>query len=126
LLNSFQKTSAHNIQKLAHLVLVNNPSYHPNGDFVLDHQGLLQLEGSNKLTYANIAVINPKIFAGVKEDVFPLSLLLKKGILAQSILGEHYQGFWDNIGTPKQLQALNQKLTSSSDLIEHSDLIEPS
>lgn len=110
LLDSFQTSPLNSSPTLAHLVLVDNPYYHSQGDFTLDHQGWLKLEGSNKLTYAGIGVISPKLFATAPIEAFSLSILFKQGINLQAVTGEHYLGFWDNIGTPEQLQALNQQL----------------
>lgn len=44
---------------LAHLVMVDNPSYHPEGDFVLD-KGKLKLNDGQKATYTDIAVYRPE------------------------------------------------------------------
>lgn len=123
LLNSFDVDSENKLRCLAHIILVNNPSYHPDGDFTLDKQGMIQLNGSHKLTYANIALIHPKLFFDSKPmlSVFPLSDLFKKAIAMQAMTGQIYQGFWDNIGTPQQLEILNQMLSSDR---AHCSLIE--
>lgn len=87
---------------LAHLVMVPNPTYHPEGDFAL-HNGLLQLDGANKLTFGNISVLRKELFAGCAVEKFPLSTLLKPAIANQQISGECYTGFWRNIGTPADI-----------------------
>ena len=40
---------------LAHIVMVNNPQHHPQGDYFLD-DGSISMDGKNKLTYAGIGV----------------------------------------------------------------------
>ena len=94
---------------LAHLVLVDNPSHHPEGDFVLtDHQ--LALNGQPRLTYSGIGVYRPALFAKLAPGVRPLAPILKDAIAAGQISAEHYQGQWLDIGTPQRLQQLDQQL----------------
>ena len=97
-----------NLNSLAHLILVDNPSFHPRGDFSLGKDGVIHLNGENRLTYANIGVIDPNLFEDAPSEPFPLSLLLKKAIQEKKITGEYYQGLWQNIGTPEQLYSLNE------------------
>jgi MurNAc alpha-1-phosphate uridylyltransferase len=92
---------------LAHLVMVPNPPYHAKGDFAL-HDGVLQLDGVNKLTFGNISVLRKELFAGCAPEKFPLSKVLKPAIANQQITGELYDGFWQNIGTPGDLQNISE------------------
>src|SRR3546814_16177329 len=48
----------------AHLVLVDNPTHHPRGDFVLDADGRVVAEGEPRLTFAGIGVYRPSLLAG--------------------------------------------------------------
>ncbi|MDR3478237.1 MAG: nucleotidyltransferase family protein [Gammaproteobacteria bacterium] len=87
---------------LAHLVLVNNPDFHPKGDFcLLGHRVYLGVEST--LTFANIGVYRPELFAHCRPGRFRLGELLKHEIANQKITGEHYVGPWYNMGTPKDL-----------------------
>lgn len=95
---------------LAHLILVDNPNFHPQGDFHLTHNGLLDLDNpSSKLTFANLGIYHPDLFRG-KSGTFPLSSLLYKYIAEKKITGEYYKGLWFNIGTPTELEHLNDYL----------------
>lgn len=90
----------------AHLILVNNPPFHPEGDFSLDKQGeqdLITLTETNRYTYGNIGVFSPSMFEPLPIQHLPLSKLLLPYITSGLITGELYQGQWDNIGTPQQL-----------------------
>jgi len=93
-------------QKLAHLVLVNNPPHHPQGDFAL--QGNLVTLGKPKLAFAGIGVYSPKLFAQCKLKKFSLAPLLIQAIKNQQVTGEHFQGNWINIGTPAQLEVVRK------------------
>ncbi|MBA3696112.1 MAG: nucleotidyltransferase family protein [Methylotenera sp.] len=97
---------------LAHLVMVNNPLQHPQGDFAYSNsKGRLQLEGASKMTFSGVGIYHPDLFA----DVVPgqsakLAPLLKSAILNERLTAEHYEGEWRDIGTPERLQALNKEL----------------
>ena len=98
--------------QLAHLWLVDNPPYHPTGDFGLDAQGLA-LSGEaaargERWTYANIALCR----AGLLTSVTPggratLGPLLHAAMRDRRISAEVWRGAWENVGTPAQLDALN-------------------
>jgi MurNAc alpha-1-phosphate uridylyltransferase len=87
---------------LAHLVLVDNPVFHPRGDFCLFGQRIYYGKG-HTLTFGNIGVYRPELFQHCEQGRFRLGELLKAEILNQQITGEHYTGFWNNVGTPEEL-----------------------
>lgn len=94
-----------------HLVLTDNPSYHPAGDMGLDGAAIT-LGGPKKLTYANIAVFHPHLFDGIeagrKLKLFPW---LYQFLGDLRITGERFSGRWENLGTPDQLADLNRRLS---------------
>lgn len=98
------------INGLAHLVMVDNPLHHPNGDFALV-DGVLHAEGERKLTYSGIGLYHPTLFAGYPPGKRPLLPLLQNAMLAGNVSGQHYTGRWHDIGTPERLQALNSSLS---------------
>lgn len=108
----------------AHLVMVPNPPYHPQGDFRLPasadgRPGRLALPDAPSpapsvapvLTYGNIGVYHPALFAelprGVKLKLLPL---YREWIGAGIVTGERYDGRWANIGTPEDLAGLDAAL----------------
>jgi MurNAc alpha-1-phosphate uridylyltransferase len=95
----------------AHLVMVPNPPYYPQGDFRLAGE-LLTLEGEPRLTFGNIALYHTALFAelprGEKLKMLPLyHAWIRSGIAS----GERYDGPWFNVGTPAELAALNDYLS---------------
>lgn len=95
---------------LAHLILVDNPSFHPQGDFYLANNDLLSLDQTpTKLTFANMGIYHPALFNG-KSGTFPLSSVLYEYIAEKKITGESYQGLWFNIGVPTELERLTHYL----------------
>ncbi len=92
--------------QLAHLILVDNPIYHPKGDFGLEKNKIIFHE-KNTLTFGNIGIYRPELFAGCQPGKFRLGDLLRAAIQQNAITGEHYTGFWKNLGTPDDLETLH-------------------
>lgn len=100
----------------AHLVLVPNPAFHAQGDMGLrpGQQGdLVAPDAVPKLTYANIAVFTPRLFAGltaVRAALFPW---LYDAAHLGRVTGERFDGRWYNVGTPQELARLDRELAAS-------------
>jgi len=94
----------------AHLVLVNNPPQHPDGDFAMI-EGMLKNTGTPMLTFSGVGIYHPNLFANIiKGEPAKLAPLLRKAIDSRRATAEHYQGVWHDIGTPERLYALDQQL----------------
>ncbi|MDZ7653711.1 MAG: nucleotidyltransferase family protein [Burkholderiaceae bacterium] len=98
----------------AHLVLVDNPPFHPRGDMGLRGAGGDARISTDPpwLTYANIALLRPQLFAGEaagKRKLFPW---LYRAVAAGRVGGEHHAGRWYNVGTPADLAALDAELAA--------------
>ena len=95
---------------LAHLVLVDNPPHHPQGDFSLEG-GLVCAGSADLLTFSGIGVYRAALFApiapGSKQALAPL---LRAQMVLGKITGEHFRGEWDDIGTPQRLADLEARL----------------
>ncbi|MBA3930998.1 MAG: mannose-1-phosphate guanylyltransferase [Xanthomonas sp.] len=109
---------------LAHLALVDPPTFAPRGDFALDATGTLHREGEHRLTYAGLGIYRPALLdawqqhaAGqIRETTsgkprFPLLPLLHAGMVNGRITGERHAGRWTDVGTPQRLAELEQGLT---------------
>ena len=97
-------------QRQAHLVLVDNPPQHVQGDFYL-HGDRLTTNGERKLTFAGIAVYRPQVFVDVSsEQPAKLAPLLRAMIAEDEVSGEHHRGIWHDIGTQERLHALDAEL----------------
>jgi MurNAc alpha-1-phosphate uridylyltransferase len=94
------------IDGLAHLVLVDNPEHHPQGDFVLDGTQVSR-DGPIQLTFSGIGVYQRELFADCSAGAFPLAPLLCTAMDAGQVSGQHYAGRWFDIGTPERLEAIN-------------------
>jgi MurNAc alpha-1-phosphate uridylyltransferase len=90
----------------AHLVMVNNPSHNPDGDFYFTGHGLHPKQGC-KLTFSGMAVYRKGFFAQVNSVVKPLAPMLRTAINQGLIGAQHFTGQWTDVGTPQRLDTLN-------------------
>ncbi len=102
---------------VAWLYMVKNPPFHPNGDFALNLLGLSNQAqaGEPMLTFANIGVYRPEMFASIVPGSYAkLAPLLRDLAERGQLGGELYRGDWHNVGTPEQLAALNAPFNSTA------------
>lgn len=99
-------------QDLAHLVLVDNPSQHPTGDFVLQGQRVSDKAAAMPtLTFAGIGFYRPSLFKNLTAgEPAKLAPLLRAAMAEHRVSGEHHQGRWEDVGTPERLAALDAEL----------------
>jgi len=105
---------------LAHLVLVDNPAHHPQGDFVLTGSRILS-DGTdhladNRFTFSGIGVYRPALFSTIpRGQPAKLAPLLRAAAAAHRVSGEHHPGRWTDVGTPQRLAELDTQLNEHSD-----------
>ncbi len=92
---------------LAHIVLVDNPEHHRLGDFCLDMLAKVSLNCAEKFTFSGIGLYHPELFSNIPRGSRKLGHLLREAILNQRVSGQHFSGFWMDIGTPERLQELD-------------------
>ena len=97
------------LRGLAHLVLVDNPSHHVEGDFSL-REGMVSNEAQSKLTFSGIGIYRHELFSGCTAGKFSLTPLLRKAADRAQVSGEHYEGEWMDIGTAQRLNQLDERL----------------
>jgi len=89
----------------SHLVLVPNPSY-MKGDFGFKH-GEALASADELFTFGSIAVYRNEFFADCQDGVFPIMPLWRRSMAAGRCSAQLYAGFWEDVGTPQRLAALN-------------------
>ena len=95
----------------AHLVLVDNPAHHPNGDFGLRQQRVA--DSMPMLTFSGIGIYQPALFNGIpRGNIAPLAPLLRAQISLGKVSGEHHRGLWVDVGTPERLGELDRQLST--------------
>lgn len=98
---------------LAHIVLIDNPPHHPQGDFALDISGNVIENDNQRYTFSGIGLYHPDLFSKTPPGKSKLAPLLREAIAAKKATGQHYSGFWMDIGTPERLQELDRHLQKS-------------
>ncbi|QBE64164.1 N-acetylmuramate alpha-1-phosphate uridylyltransferase MurU [Pseudoduganella lutea] len=101
--------NAHPVEQrdIAWIWLVKNPSFHPKGDFGLNLYTVSNT-GDPMWTFANIGVYRAEMFDGIQPgERAALGPLLREFAAKGQLGGEVYEGDWDNVGTPAQLEQLN-------------------
>ncbi|MCF7519910.1 N-acetylmuramate alpha-1-phosphate uridylyltransferase MurU [Pseudoalteromonas sp. L21] len=92
----------------AHIVLVENPSHNPTGDFALSHMS----PESQKYTFSGISRYHSDFFKDLEAGVLALGPILRERLAEHRVSTELYIGQWNDIGTPARLDELNQRLAS--------------
>jgi MurNAc alpha-1-phosphate uridylyltransferase len=106
----------HSAGDAAHLVLVNNPAHHPNGDFILHVNRVVTLPTTHyplsaALTFSGIGLYHPRMFSEIpRGSASPLAPLLRAQMAQGKVSGEHHAGRWVDVGTPQRLHELDAEL----------------
>lgn len=102
----------------AHLVLVDNPEHHPDGDFLLHDERVTSSAPGTRhsaLTFSGIGLYRPELFARIpRGSKAPLAPLLREQIALGKVSGEHHRGLWVDVGTPQRLEELDRQLRSAA------------
>ncbi|MEJ2133555.1 MAG: hypothetical protein P8Y95_18485, partial [Gammaproteobacteria bacterium] len=100
-----------------HLVLVANPSFHPDGDFLLNAElprdgAAVRLVAGNaaSYTFGNLSVVHPRLFAGCRAEPFPFADRFMAAFERGRARGELWSGPWFNVGTSQELESLRAHL----------------
>ncbi len=95
---------------LAHLLLVDNPPHHPEGDFGLNAGGRLTLDDHDRRTYSGIGLYRRAMFAELEPGRRALGPLLREAIAAGRVCGEHHPGDWLDVGTQERLAEARRRM----------------
>ncbi|MEX5444098.1 N-acetylmuramate alpha-1-phosphate uridylyltransferase MurU [Acinetobacter schindleri] len=100
-------------ENLAHLVLVQNPPQHPQGDFSMAEGKAYTFDqqvGGENLTFSGVSVLDPKMFQVLETGKRPLAPLLKAAMQNQQVAASKLAGIWVDVGTPERLAALDAEI----------------
>ena len=99
------------VDRLAHLVLVENADHNPHGDFNIDDAGRVHEDHSardQRLTFSGISVMHKNLFSGYPIQPRSMVPLLREAMQEDRVSGEVFDGLWMDIGTPERLQEVNE------------------
>ena len=99
-------------EKLAHMVLINNPISNLNGDVYLK-DGLVKPEGGGlTYTYSGISLLSPELFYNQEKHKFSLwEEILLPASTENLVSGELFEGLLDNLNTLEEAEKLDALLT---------------
>jgi len=96
---------------VGHLVLVDNPPHHAQGDFGLKDGHLTR--NSPRFTYSGIGVFRPSAFQALEPGPRALRSVFETAIDARQLSGEYYSGRWLDVGTPQRLERARALIADS-------------
>lgn len=100
----------------AQLLLVPNPDHHLRGDFELLQDRVSEPadpQAPRPWTYSGIGLFRRELFDGCRPGRFPLLPSLRRAMAQQRLQGQTFAGFWSNVGTLAQLNALQRQRPES-------------
>ncbi len=103
------------VDRLAHLVLVENADHNPHGDFKIDDKGRVHEDHDShdqRLTFSGISVMHKNLFRGLPIQPRSTVPLLRQAMVSNQVSGEVFAGMWMDIGTPQRLQEINALLAN--------------
>ena len=117
----YSQLSTHHLeQDLAHVMLVDNTTQHPGGDFILSNgrvytDSLLDMPAmehaqAQKLTFSGLSVLSPRLFDGLPQGKRPLAPLLREAMQQGVVSGAKLNAAWVDVGTPERLKTLDQQI----------------
>lgn len=108
----FEQLRRHDLKNdLAHLVMIPNPTHHPEGDFQLSETRIVEAQTS-RTTFSGLSVMSPRLFAGLAPGKLALRPVLDQAITLKRVSGELFSGLWSDVGTPDRLRNLEIALAS--------------
>jgi N-acetyl-alpha-D-muramate 1-phosphate uridylyltransferase len=97
--------------RLAHLVLVDNPPHHPQGDFGL-RNGTVAGVGGQRPPFASTGAYHPALFSRVARGTKrQLVAVLREPIEQGKVSGDHHRGYWLDVGTAERLAQLERAVS---------------
>lgn len=100
---------------LAHLILVDNPLHHPEGDFFLSNGRVVEAgEACDRFTYSGIAILHPDLFRTCEAGAFKLAPVLRAAIAEGRVSGTLHTGRWVDVGTHERLAEVEQLIEAST------------
>ena len=97
---------------LGHLIMVDNPIHHSNGDFAIENGLLVNGENENdaRKTFSGVGLYRKELLAPYPEGKRALKPFFDRAINKKQLAASHQDGFWTDVGTPERLHQLNQRL----------------
>jgi N-acetyl-alpha-D-muramate 1-phosphate uridylyltransferase len=93
------------IDKPGHLVLIDNPSHNPAGDFTLD-DGYVGNGEVDRFTFSGIACYQKRFFDDKDAGKRALAPMLREAAEQKVLTADHFHGNWTDVGTIERWQSI--------------------
>jgi len=99
-------------EELGHLIMVDNPVHHSDGDFAIENGRLVnEVEaGQQTKTFSGVGLYRKQLLAPYPEGKQALKPFFDQAIKQKQLTASCRDGFWTDVGTPERLHQLNQRL----------------
>lgn len=94
---------------LGHLIMVNNPVHHPEGDFAMEN-GRLVKDGEQRKTFSGIGLYCKELLAPYPQGKLALKPFFEQAMMQNQLSASCWGDLWTDVGTPERLHQLNQQL----------------
>jgi N-acetyl-alpha-D-muramate 1-phosphate uridylyltransferase len=108
------------LKQQAHLIMVDNPSIHPAGDYGLANGQVLP-SGKDNLTFSGMGCFTADLFRALKPGSFRIGPVLEPAIRQQQVTGEHFTGCLMNANTGNDLQLIEQQIECTQQSLINKD-----
>lgn len=103
---------------LAHLVCVENPTWHAAGDYAIkDNYIYPKLDGEKTYTYASFGIMSPQLVAGLEPGKRKFSPIFEQAANQRLLTGEVFSGIWHNIGSIELYEIAQKMMTNTKDTL---------
>lgn len=96
--------------------------YHGRGDFFMNPWGEVRRRGEREIgpfVFAGIQILHPRLLEGAPEGAFSLNLLFDRAIERGRLFGLRHDGEWFHVGTPEDLEIVEEQLRHMEALAVH-------
>jgi len=109
---NFETLTTHKLKPdvLGHLVLVDNPEHHQEGDYGIKNT-FAHPDFKPRFNYAGFALLHPKLFQGYTPGNRKLASVFNDAMEKQQITAEVFKGMWLNVDTPERLKKAEQLIS---------------
>lgn len=98
---------------LMHLLLTPTPGFRARGDFEWA-EGRVTGRGEGYV-YCGLALFDPVLLAGRRAEPFSLREPMFDAVARGRVTGQVWDGYWTDIGTPKQLREVRGRMCGGAD-----------